>query len=257
MLLISVFLKIVNGCLLSASNVVWYGVYTHGILKKAKILPGLLLKWFETHGRSFPWRVKGGNLFPLLVAEILLKKTRAATANKLYPKLLRRYPTAHDLSAAAVAELSRLLQPIGLSEQRAEHLINLSTVLDILEQPLESSSELSKLAGVGPYTAAIVGAVHFAEQKVGMDTNVTRVISRVFALEKTRAEARKSPEIWQLGATIAAAAAENVAELNWAFLDLGAMVCKLKIPTCTQCPLREHCCYARRKFAKQSIHLQR
>lgn len=209
-----------------------------------RVTARLLLHWFQGHGRAFPWRNKRAHPYPILVAEVLLKKTAAAAVVPIYLEFMRRYPTPASLARARKSALVRLIQPIGLSNQRSDQLKRLGQVLDATTAPA-SEQELLKLPGVGQYTAAVAASICFSERRVGVDTNVVRVLTRVYGVEGSRSEARKSPEFWSLAEKLAVAAHGRVAELNWALLDLGALVCKSKDPLCGYCPLGSHCEFGR------------
>lgn len=210
-------------------------------------IASVLINWYPVHARNFPWRVKGNALYRVLVAEILLKKTAAPSVVPVYVEFLRRYATSAALARAQKSELVRLLQPVGLSKQRADHLKRLGRALVEARAEPMTSEELSLLPGIGRYSAALAAAVCFGEPRVGVDTNIARVLSRLFGITGSKSENRKSPEFWDRASALALAAGHSTAELNWALLDLGASLCRPRNPLCTECPLQQ-CCGIGRTF---------
>jgi len=202
---------------------------------------GELVKWFSRQRRSFPWR-ESGDLYVLLVAEILLKQTTAAAAALFLPGFLEAYSAPVHLARARTRRLEKLLQPLGLSRQRAEHLRALGIALQQLNGRLEPEN-LELLPGVGPYTASAVRCFAFGLPVGVVDTNVTRVLGRAFSIMGSRSEARKSPEFWAMADALVRTRPKQAKEVNWALLDLANSVCIPRGPRCASCPVRVQCDY--------------
>jgi len=203
-----------------------------------------VIHWFKRSGRKFPWRRRRGNLYRLLLAEILLKKTAARAVPKIYDEILDKYPTAHQMATAEIGDLWPLLQPVGLKRQRALQLRKMGERLSKAGQIGEwTDADLLKVPGVGPYTSAAVQAVKWGRPKVGVDTNVVRVISRVFGTVGSRSEERKSPEFRIVADVLGQSAGRRSAFLNWGLIDLGALVCLPHRPLCEECPVQTVCSF--------------
>ncbi|MBE7542229.1 MAG: hypothetical protein HS123_07670 [Solibacteraceae bacterium] len=203
----------------------------------------LLVNWFRRDGRSFYWR-ENRDPYVVLIAEVLLKKTTAPVVNRFLPKFLKRFPDPARLSRARCSTLAKILQPLGLSDQRARQLHALARAITGRAEPYVPSSrkELLALPGVGDYTANSVLCVSFNQPLPVVDTNVARIVMRVFGVGHSRFEARRSPEIWELASGITGQDPARAVEVNWALLDLGATICKPKQPHCRSCPLKSSCC---------------
>jgi A/G-specific adenine glycosylase len=100
---------------------------------------------------------------------------------------------------------------------------------------------LAELPGIGPYAAAAISCFVFGYREIALDVNVARIISRVFDLLPLRGELRKNRQIIKVGQTIISGPRPR--DLNWALLDLGALVCRPR-PKCNACPLSLRCSYA-------------
>ena len=198
-----------------------------------------LLRWAQGNLRSFPWR-ETRDPYSVLIAEVLLRKTTARTATTVYQEFLRRFPTPLELAGSSVSDLAMLLAPLGLSNQRAEQLAALGDALISLGGVPTDAGPLGTLPGVGPYAAAAVRCFAFGKAVPMVDTNVARVISRVFGITPTRFEARRCPSIWEAAACLVRPS-RAPERLNWSILDLAAALCKPHTPLCHMCPLANNC----------------
>jgi len=203
-----------------------------------------LLKWFEVNGRKFFWRVNN-DPYTVLIVEILLKKTTAGAVDRFLPIFLEQYPDIHTLHEGSLSDLQKMLSPLGLSEQRAMQLTSLVKVLvNSYEGKIPCNrEELLKLPGIGDYTAGAILSFAYNKPEPIVDTNVARVITRVFGLKPSRYEARRSPEVWEKAKELVSAQPEQAARINWSLLDLGALVCSPKQPKHNNCPLKEFCTF--------------
>lgn len=205
-----------------------------------------LLAWFARQGRTFPWREER-DPYTVLIAEILLRKTRAAAVAAFLPPFLAHYPGIAALAVVPVTELAAELSPLGLGWQRARQLHELATsVLTEFHGEIPAAvSLLQALPGVGRYTAGIVAATSFDVPVPAVDSNVARVVCRVFGLIPSHAEARKSTNVWAQASELVAVHPDRPVQLTWAVLDLAASLCTARKPDCPHCPLRQFCVYGR------------
>ena len=204
-----------------------------------------LLCWFIEHGRIFSWR-ESSTPFEVLIAETLLKKTAASAVERFLPEFLARYPNTLSIVETTMAELKDFLMPLGLSKQRSVQIKNLAGALvrDHKGQVPSELTHLLELPGVGPYIASAVRCYAFGAIEAPVDTNVARIIVRLHGFSPSRHEARRSPEVWELAAELVGQDPETVREINWALLDLGALICTARAPKCDRCPLLSKCHYA-------------
>ncbi len=198
-----------------------------------------LLGWGRAHFRKYPWR-QDRDLYRSLVTEILLKQTQADRVAPIRENLLAQYPTPAELARARVTEIQALIHSLGFASQRAGHLKGLGQELDTESAP-KSADELATLPGIGNYSAAASACFVFGQHEIALDVNVARIISRVFGLAIERGELRKSRRIREIGRSMVNGPRPR--EVNWALLDLGALVCRPR-PRCEQCPLQLRCSFA-------------
>lgn len=204
-----------------------------------------LLQWFARSGRTFLWRTTR-DPYVIVIAEILLKRTGAPVVDRFLPGFLQSFPTVACLSETPTEVLEHALAPVGLTRQRAQQFRALGEALiaQFAGKIPCSKEELISLPGIGEYTAAAVLCFAYGQPQALVDTNVARIITRVADIVPSRYEARRSPEIWEAAQALVGTDADDVRHVNWALLDLGASICKVRDPRCQECPLRAPCRFA-------------
>ena len=204
----------------------------------------ILLSWFKNNRRTFIWR-QTSDPFTILIAEILLKKTQAIAIEKYLPSFLARYHGTHDLIDSPVKSIANTLAPLGLSQQRAKQLKALAEAIsnDYRGSIPKDKEELLKLPGIGPYTAGAILSFAYGMPEPIVDTNIARIITRYYGIMPSHGEARRSPEIWVKAKEMIGTDGKIAQNINWALLDLGAMVCKNTKPIHEKCPLLESCTF--------------
>lgn len=200
-----------------------------------------LKAWYKRHGRSFPWRQRGRGIYELVIAEVLLQRTRAEVVSSFYPLFLETFPSWGSLARARPPDLRKLLQPIGLWRRRAVALVALARAITARGGRVPSTREgLECLPGVGQYVANAVQAICYGAQEPMLDVNMARVLERYFG-PRNLSDIRYDPYLQELSRKVLAG--EDPKKLNWALLDFGAVVCRARNPRCEVCPLRSGCAW--------------
>jgi A/G-specific adenine glycosylase len=198
-----------------------------------------LLDWVPRNGRDFPWR-RNPTPYNVLIAELLLHRTRADLVPPLFHRFLAAYPNPHTLARAESRNVAALLRPLGFAH-RARRLPELGRAL--VERHAgkvpASREELLALPGVGPYIANAVLAVAFARRMPLLDPNVIRVIGRVFGFHSERIRPRDDPRLWAFVRDLVPP--REPGRFGLALVDLGALVCRSRRPRCFNCPLSPRC----------------
>jgi A/G-specific adenine glycosylase len=175
-----------------------------------------LLAWFNEHRRDLPWR-RTRDPYAILVSEVMLQQTQVERVIPRYHDWLRRWPTVRSLAAASAADVIRAWQGLGYN-RRGVNLHRAARLVAAEGWP----DDLTRLPGVGPYTAAAIANFAFGRGVLPVDTNVRRVQERT-------------------NGSFTAAAAQ-------ALMDLGATVCLARVPRCGRCPLARACPSLGRRF---------
>jgi A/G-specific adenine glycosylase len=200
-----------------------------------------LLRWYRRHRRDLPWR-RTRNPYRILVSEIMLQQTQVSRVIPKYREWIRKYPTLDSLAGASVSEVKQSWYPLGHNVRPVRlHRIAQTTVKHYRGRLPKSREELLGFEGIGPYTAGAVMTFAYGLPTPILDTNVRRVLRRVFHGDRRVRES----VLWTLSATLLPR--EHGYDFNQALMDFGAMVCTARAPRCAGCPMRESCrAYAER-----------
>jgi len=194
--------------------------------------------WFERSQRSFTWR-RTRDPWHTLVAETLLRRTRAAQVEHRIAEVLAKYPTPGSLAQAPLDQVRSDLRPFGLV-WRADNLAATAQVIAADHRghvPTDIESLMS-LPGVGPYVAAATSASVDGTAVSLVDTNTVRVATRVRGTYRS-GDIRRQPDVAVAIADLLGGDAP--AKDWWAVLDLGALICTPRSPRCGECPIRAEC----------------
>jgi A/G-specific adenine glycosylase len=205
---------------------------------KTTVVHDHILAWFAAHGRDLPWR-RTRDPYRILVSEIMLQQIQVTRAIPFYKAFIAHFPTIDALAEAPLAEVIRVWGDLG----RYRRIVYLHrTAREVVERyngelPRDVGT-LKTLPGVGPYTAGAVACFAY-EQDVGFaDTNVRRVLGRIF-LGTQAAERATDREVAELASRVVPKG--RGWEWNQALLDFGALHCTARRPKCEQCPVAQYC----------------
>ena len=201
--------------------------------ERIRIFQRKLLQWYVQHGRDLPWR-HTRDPYHILVSELMLHQTQVARVIAKYHEWLARYPTFEALAAAPLEEVKQLWRPLGYNF-RPERLHEIARfVVNELEGKLPSQlDELVSFRGIGRYTAGAILSFAFHKDAPIVDTNVCRLITRVFGVRGDLKQAAVKREIWQLAEAMIPTGKAYV--FNQALIDFGALVCTSRAPACSSC----------------------
>lgn len=194
-----------------------------------------LAAWYRRHHRKLPWR-NTRDPYRVLVSELMLQQTQVSRVLGYYGRFLTRFPTIGALASARPAQVRESWEGLGYYA-RARNLHALSRVVTRTRNGVLPSepAELRELPGVGAYTAGAVASFAFEKRAALVDTNVGRVIRRVFS---PRAKSRR---VWAIAESILPASGRAAWTHNQAVMELGALVCVARTPRCGVCPVRREC----------------
>ncbi len=208
-------------------------------MKKKAVFGKALLNWYGEYGRELPWR-KTEDPYHVLVSEIMLQQTQVDRVIPKYHEFLEKYPDVKTLAEAPTEDVKETWKPLGYNvrpvrlqaiarEVQAEYGGNIP----------DSPEDLQKLKGIGKYTAAAVSCFGYNKRAPLVDTNVDRVLQRVFYGRNRSQNAKEEKTIWKLAEELIPK--ENPYDYNQALMDFGALVCTARKPLCLLCPMRELC----------------
>ena len=194
-----------------------------------------LLDHYRRTARVLPWRAPpgAGRTEPYLVwlSEVMLQQTNVATVIPRFLQFIERWPTIKALAAAADTDVLNEWAGLGYYA-RARNLIACAQQVAARGGFPDTEAGLRALPGIGAYTAAAIAAIAFGRDTAAIDTNVERVVARLEATSdkgKIRAAATALVPTGQAG------------DFAQAMMDLGATICRPRVPLCTACPLNGNC----------------
>jgi A/G-specific adenine glycosylase len=209
----------------------------------------LITLWYHQNKRDLPWRTTK-SAYVIWLSEIILQQTRVEQGLPYFHKFLQHYPSVSDLAAADEQEILNDWQGLGYYSRARNLHKTAKEVVEIYKGEFpETYTELLKLTGIGPYTAAAIASFAFDEAKAVVDGNVYRVLSRVFDIEEA-IDSTQGKKTFELLANELIDKKEP-AIYNQAIMEFGALQCIPVNPNCDVCPLQFQCLAFKNKTIAQ------
>jgi A/G-specific adenine glycosylase len=209
-----------------------------------------LLDWYVKQARDLPWRGQK-DPYAIWVSEVMLQQTRVETVIPYYEKWMRTFPSLHVLADADLDQVLSVWE--GLGYYRRAH--NLRRTAKLVVEKYggslpQSVGELIKLPGIGSYTAAAIAAFAHDADVIALDGNLRRVLSRLFKYDQDPRTAKAEKTLVQHALKMMPMG--EASKFNQALMDLGAVICVPKNPSCNCCPLSQDC-LARQQRLQQDL----
>lgn len=220
-----------------------------------------LRAWYRRNARDLPWR-KTRDPYAILVSELMLQQTQVSRVLDFWTRFLHRFPTLESLAGAKEKQVleqwaglgyyarARNLHKLSVKVVREgprawgdDSVINGASSAGAEPNPLLPSdpADLRKLPGIGAYTAGAVATFAFEKRAALVDTNVARVLTRVFARRLHPKRARDQKAIWAIAEATLPRTGRDSWTHNQALMELGALVCTARVARCEICPVRSVC----------------
>ena len=201
--------------------------------------PKMLCSWYEKHQRTLPWR-RSKKAYPVWISEVMLQQTQVQTVIPYYKNFMNVFPSIRSLAKAPEDKLLKAWEGLGyysraLRLKKAAHVI-LKKYHGCIP---ENNEDLKTLPGMGDYIASAISSICFEKTNPVVDGNVLRVCLRFWGIYEDIKKAslkgvirdRLRPYICQTTPSV----------FNQAMMELGAMVCRPRDPSCKTCPLKGQC----------------
>ncbi|GAE95131.1 A/G-specific adenine glycosylase [Gracilibacillus boraciitolerans JCM 21714] len=198
-----------------------------------------LITWFEREQRTLPWR-ENQDPYRVWVSEIMLQQTKVDTVIPYFQNFMKHFPTLEALANADEQEVLKAWEGLGYYS-RARNLQ--SAVKEVVAHydanVPDVPKELDRLKGVGPYTKGAILSIAFDQPEPAIDGNVMRVLSRILRIEEDIAKAKTRKTFETVVRELISH--ENPSAFNQGMMELGALICTPKSPSCLLCPIQGHC----------------
>jgi A/G-specific adenine glycosylase len=200
-----------------------------------------LLFWYAQHGRNLPWR-STSDPYHILVSEIMLQQTQVDRVLPKYHEWLTKYPTMEELANAPLADVKKTWYPLGYNIRPVRlHSIARESMARYGGSLPRDPEQLQSFKGIGRYTAGAIRSFAFREDAAILDTNVRRVLQRIFIGADPRDGKAKGATnaLWALSEAMVPKGRGY--DFNQALMDFGATVCTARDPYCLLCPMKDFC----------------
>jgi A/G-specific adenine glycosylase len=198
-----------------------------------------LLTWYRANGRDLPWR-KTNDPYHILVSEVMLQQTQVDRVLPKYHEWLEKYPSLAHLADAPIDEVAETWRPLGYNiRPRRLHSIARESVTHYGGALPSDEETLLSFKGIGAYTAGAIRSFAFRQRAAILDTNVARVLFRVFVAKGDPKSHAMKRHLWVVSDALVPR--KHVFDFNQGLMDLGATVCTARKPRCGACPMRRSC----------------
>jgi A/G-specific adenine glycosylase len=199
----------------------------------------VLLGWYRRNGRDLPWR-RTSDPYHILVSEVMLQQTQVDRVLPKYHEWLAKYPSFEALAAAPEDAVAETWRPLGYNiRPRRLHAIARESVTRFGGTLPSDAETLLSFKGIGAYTAGAIRSFAFRERAAILDTNVARVLFRVFVRRGDPKTHAMKKHLWAVSESVVPR--KHVFDFNQALMDLGATVCVARKPKCGACPMTKLC----------------
>jgi A/G-specific adenine glycosylase len=198
-----------------------------------------LLSWYDRNGRDLPWR-QTDDPYRILVSEVMLQQTQVDRVLPKYEEWLKKYPSFCALAATPEDEVVKTWYPLGYNiRPRRLHAIAREAVVNYGGELPSDPATLLSFKGIGPYTAGAVLSFAFKQRTAILDTNVARVLFRIFVGRGDSRTHQMKKHLWLLADMTMPY--KRVFDFNQGVMDFGAMVCVARKPKCSTCTMSSIC----------------
>jgi A/G-specific adenine glycosylase len=207
-------------------------------LKKGT-LQRAIFRWYARRKRPLPWR-KTRDPYKILVSEIMLQQTQVNHVIEKYKEFTKRFPTLVSLARARTSSVIRAWSGLGYNARalRLQKLARL-VIREYNGKIPNNPDLLLTLPGIGRYSANAIACFAFHKEVPVVDTNIWRVLSRIFWRAHSANDRVMERSVWKIAELLL----PHGRSRDWtlALMDLGATICSARRPLCPKCPVSTVC----------------
>ncbi|KAL4166960.1 hypothetical protein KRP22_012447 [Phytophthora ramorum] len=175
------------------------------------------------------------------VSEIMLQQTRVDTVVEYFLRWINKFPTVAALAEANEEDVNALWAGLGYYRRARMLHAGAKYVVENYGGELPSSvDKLLKIPGIGPYTAGAIASIAFGHREPLVDGNVIRVMARVRAVGADPKNKQLINFSWKSAKELVGEC-DRPGAFNQALMELGATVCTVQNPQCSDCPVKSVC----------------
>jgi A/G-specific adenine glycosylase len=198
-----------------------------------------LMKWYLANHRDLPWR-RSKNAYRIWVSEVMLQQTQVNTVLSYYRQFIKRFPNIKKLAGADLQAILKAWEGMGYyARARNLHRAAKAVVQDHGGRIPDTRETFHSLPGVGDYIAAAVMSMAFDQPHAVVDGNVKRVLARLYKIDAPVNQASSQNRFKEAADKLLDSQQSGI--FNQAMMELGALICKPRNPSCSTCPLNPFC----------------
>jgi A/G-specific adenine glycosylase len=174
----------------------------------------------------------------------MLQQTQVDTVIPFFERFTSLFPTVEALAAAPLEEVLKAWENLGYyARARNLHAAAARVVTEKGGRIPATFEGLLGLPGIGAYTAGAILSIAFEQRVPALDGNVRRVLCRLFAVQEPLERSGTRRCIAELAAGLVPQ--EQPGQFNQGLMEIGAVLCRPRRPSCGACPLKDLCRAAR------------
>ena len=190
--------------------------------KKIESFRKTLLDWYDQQGRDLPWR-RDKDPYHIWVSEIMLQQTQVETVIPYYERFIKELPTIKALAECPEDQLLRLWQGLGYYSRVRNMQLAAKQIQEDFDGVMpDNRSDLEKLKGIGPYTAAAIASIAFDQVEPAIDGNLLRVTARLFEIEEDISQPKNRKVFKEILDQLIDP--QRPGDFNQAMMDIGATI---------------------------------
>jgi A/G-specific adenine glycosylase len=204
-----------------------------------KLLKMEILAWYDVHKRDLPWR-RTSDPYKVWISEVILQQTRIQQGLDYYLRFVEKFCTVNDLAEAPIDEVMKLWQGLGYyTRARNLHEGARQIVREYHGRFPEKYDQLIGIKGIGEYTASAIASICFNQPYPVLDGNVYRFVTRLFGIHEPVQSAKGKSNV--KGKLLQLIDKDHPGDFNQAMMEMGALVCLPRKPSCQECPVNLYC----------------
>ena len=204
-------------------------------------IPNKILYWYDKNKRNLPWRKKTttkNREYFTLVSEFMLQQTQVKTVIPYFVSFIKNFPNLKSLANAKEERVLKNWEGLGYYSRAMNLKKTANKLINDFDSKLPEDIEaLMSLPGIGEYTSRSILAIAHNKPYIPMDGNVERILKRIFLLKKKnetyKDNLNKKKSFFSFS--------KRSSDYAQAIMEIGAVVCKPKLPLCNLCPISENC----------------
>ncbi|KAJ3986181.1 DNA glycosylase [Lentinula detonsa] len=240
------------------------------ILSSPSPIRQALLSWYATveTNRGMPWRKpynpnlgskeRAQRAYEVWVSEVMLQQTQVITVIPYYNTWMKKFPTVAHLAKSSVDEVNALWKGLGYYS-RGRRLLDAAQIIirDYRGKLPDNAKEMgANIPGIGRYSAGAISSIAYGERVPVLDGNVHRLLSRFLALHALPKSKATLDTLWAAATAMVKDEVNDMdhpGDINQALIELGSTICKIRNPSCSDCPLNAWCGAYNKPKRQQSV----